>query len=118
MTKESQDRRFKELLARMNDIRTVKNADYASEADTMSNLRMCEQMGIVAWKGVLIRVSDKFSRIMQLSSRDGKAAVKDESITDTLLDMAIYCLLCIILFEEWMLQTKQKAKLKEVLENG
>lgn len=98
---DTQAARFKELLEQMEGIRASKNADYATEEDSMSNFRACEQMGIPAYKGVLIRLTDKFSRIIRLSSRDGVHEVKDESITDTLLDMAIYCLLCIILFEEW-----------------
>src|SRR4051812_9379604 len=61
-----QAKRFNELLEQMAAIRASKNKDYATAEDGMSNLRMCEQMGIPAWKGVVIRISDKFSRIMQL----------------------------------------------------
>lgn len=102
MTREAQDKRFTELLNQIKEIRAKKNADYATEGDSLSNLKMSEMMGIPAWKGALIRIMDKFSRIIQLAKRDGQANVKDESILDTLLDLSIYCLLTIILFEEWL----------------
>lgn len=104
--------RFKKLLEQMESIRASKNADYASDDDAMSNFRGCEQMGIPAWKGVVIRISDKFSRIIQLSKKDAQAEVKDEAITDTLLDMANYCLLTIMLFEEWSVDKEWKKQNK------
>jgi predicted ATP-grasp superfamily ATP-dependent carboligase len=90
---------FYKLLDKMAETHSQKNHDYSEGAkDPLSNFRMCESLGIPAWKGVLVRISDKWSRITQLSTKE--AQVKDESIEDTLLDMANYCLLCIILRRE------------------
>ena len=90
---------FYKLLDKMAEIHSAKNHDYSKgQKDPLSNFRMCEGFGIPAWKGVLVRISDKFSRITQLSTKE--AEVKDESFEDTLLDMANYCLLCIILRRE------------------
>jgi hypothetical protein len=55
--------------------------------------------------GVVVRLSDKLSRIMQLTRKalEGKeAAVKDETVKDTLIDLANYSILCTILYEEWV----------------
>jgi hypothetical protein len=91
--------RFYQLLDELKDLHDRKNADYSEEDDPLSNLRLCELFGIPAWKGVLVRISDKWSRVAQLAS-GREALVKDESVIDTLKDMAVYALLCIILFEE------------------
>lgn len=107
MSRETQSKRFDELLDKMKELRSKKNSDYASDEDSLSNLRGSEQLGIVAWKGVLVRIGDKISRIFQIAKSNGKHQVKDESIIDTLLDLAIYSLLCIILFEEWLASKKE-----------
>jgi hypothetical protein len=52
---------------------------------------------VPAWKGVLIRLSDKQSRIEQLSR--GKKP-NHESLRDSLIDQSIYSLLAVILLDE------------------
>ncbi len=86
---------FDALLERMAAIHRAKNHDYADpdNADFYANFRECESFGIPAEKGILIRMSDKWSRIKQLTVKE--AAVKDEAIEDTLLDLANYALLYI-----------------------
>jgi hypothetical protein len=91
---------FYELLRRMEQLHDAKNHDYSSDADPLSNLRRAEAFGVPAWKGTLVRMSDKWSRIEQLASGDKTAAVQDEKLEDTLLDLATYCLLCIVLRQE------------------
>jgi hypothetical protein len=91
-------KRFYELLLEIAELHARKNHDYAKDGDPMSNLRMCEAVGVPAYKGVLVRLSDKWSRITELSKKE--AQVADESIKDTLRDMAVYALLGLILLEE------------------
>jgi len=57
---------------------------------------MSEAFGIPAWKGTLVRMSDKWSRIVQLSQK----AALNESLRDSLIDLSVYSLLCILLLEE------------------
>jgi hypothetical protein len=87
---------FLKLLDEIREMHDSKSHDYAGD-DPMSNLRMCESMGIPAWKGVLVRLTDKWSRLQQLSS--GKTP-KHESMRDSLMDNAVYSLLCINLLDE------------------
>ena len=97
------DPRFYKLLEEMRRIHDAKNSDYSRADDHLSNFRMCENFGIPSWLGVMVRISDKFSRIARLSSKmmEGKEAeVKDESIEDTLIDLANYCLIAVVLLEE------------------
>ena len=90
---------FYELLDELKEIHSRKNHDYAGEGDPLKNFRMSENMGIPAWKGCLIRISDKFSRLCSFAKKE-KYEVKDESIEDTLMDLAIYSIIDIILYRE------------------
>ena len=89
----------KKLLEEMKATHDAKRHDYASTEDVFANFRHCEIAGIPAWKGVCVRISDKFSRIMGFAKK-GKLKVKDESVKDTLIDMANYALIALILYEE------------------
>jgi len=80
----------------MADLHSRKNSDYAGSQDPLSNFRRAEQFGIPAWKGALVRMSDKWSRIVTLATKE-QAEVRDESFEDTLIDLAVYSLLTIIL---------------------
>ena len=87
---------FYKLIDELKDIHSIKNHDYAGD-DPLSNFMMCEKMGIPAWKGVLVRLSDKFSRLCSFARKE-ELKVKDENIEDTLKDMAIYAVICILLY--------------------
>jgi hypothetical protein len=83
-----------EYLASMSRIALAKNADYTGGADDpFSNFRLVEALGIgSAEQGFLTRMTDKLSRISSFT-KQGTLMVKDESVEDTLLDLANYCLL-------------------------
>lgn len=77
-------------------IHDAKNRDYARKADPFSNFRACEAAGISATDGVLTRMSDKWERLVNLirKEREGETfGVFDESIEDTLLDLANYAVI-------------------------
>lgn len=88
---------FAELIEEIKRLHESKNHDYAQDADPLSNLRRAEAFGVPAWKGVLVRLTDKWSRIEQLAG--GKVA-KHESLRDSLIDNAVYSLLAILLLDE------------------
>jgi len=91
--------RFYELIGEMQRIHDKKNNDYAGNETPLANLLECKKIGIDPFKGVLVRMSDKWSRICRLAS-GVQPQVKDESIKDTLLDIANYALFAIIILEE------------------
>ena len=105
MTKQSE--LFYELLNKMRKVHDAKRHDYASVEDVFKNFRTSELAGIPAWKGVAMRLGDKFSRLMSFCKQE-ELKVADESIGDTLIDMANYALICHILFYE-----AKQAKLNE-----
>ena len=95
----SQSERFYELLDIMKKTHDAKRHDYANPDDVFANFRTCEQAGIPAWKGCCVRIGDKFSRLMSFLKQE-ELKVKDESIKDTLIDLANYALICAILYDE------------------
>lgn len=107
----SQSERFYQLLETMKETHDAKRHDYASTEDVFANFRTCEQAGIPAWKGCCVRIGDKFSRIMGFAKKE-QLKVKDESIKDTLIDMANYALIALILYEE----SREEERLKRVQE--
>ena len=76
------------------EISRKKNADYTGKNnDPFSNFSSVEVLGISAEQGFLTRMFDKFKRISSFVE-NGELQVKDESVKDTLRDLANYsCLL-------------------------
>jgi len=101
------DSRFYQLLDRMKLLHSSKNHDYAGQNDPLSNFRLAEQMGIPAWKGCLIRMSDKVSRLWSFAKK-GELEIKDEPIEDTALDLAVYSLLMILLYQDSLKEDDKK----------
>ncbi len=91
------DPRFYALLDEIAALHSRKNHDYAPSEEPLANFRMAEKLGVPAWKGVLVRMSDKWSRILQLAQ--GKNP-KNESLRDSLVDLAVYALIDVLLIEE------------------
>ena len=92
--------RFAEILTEMKKIHDQKNADYAGFGENaLDNLRLCEAAGIPAWKGAVVRMSDKLARIFTFCRKES-LEVKSETIIDTLTDLANYAILTRILYEE------------------
>lgn len=68
-----------------------KNADYAKEADPFNNFRLVEAMGVCdVQTGIMVRLSDKFSRMGNLLKEGAVAQVKDEAVDDTIRDSINY----------------------------
>jgi hypothetical protein len=78
----------------MLSVAKAKNADYAgASADPFGNFSRVETLGICSTEvGFLTRMTDKLCRIASFV-KQGNLQVKDESVQDTLLDLANYALL-------------------------
>lgn len=77
---------FKDILNKMYEIYERKNADYGN-----SFSKSYEEFGLVS---PVIRLSDKVERLKTLCNKE--AQVKDESIIDTLIDIAVYAVLTVL----------------------
>lgn len=79
---------------RMHETLKAKNHDYTGgNADPFANFSRVEQLEFCsAEQGFLTRMTDKLMRIGSFVKL-GVLKVNDESVTDTLLDLANYCIL-------------------------
>lgn len=71
------------------DIVFKKNADYSTKEDPYRNFRESEKFGVPAHYAVMVRLSDKWSRLCNYF-RNGEYQVKDEGVTDTIVDAINY----------------------------
>ena len=82
-----------------------KGADYnrtqQDAGDTLFNLQVAEMLGIVptAERGILVRLSDKFMRLVSLMQPGVDPAVTSESLRDTVLDIHNYIDYALLLHE-------------------
>ena len=107
MTNEEQSKRFYELLNTIKNLHDAKKHDYGAKEDIFANFRLSALTGISPWKGSVVRMGDKYSRICSFI-KNGDFKFKEENIKDTLLDMAIYSLITIVLYEQEMFDSHIK----------
>ena len=88
-----------------------KGNDYSEEEDRFSNFRVSEKVKVPAHVGAFIRLGDKYSRLTQLFGNK-ESMVKEESIEDTLIDLANYANIVYQLYKEFL----KKLDLKDGLE--
>lgn len=90
--------RFEEILKTMLETTRAKNTDYAGADDAFHNFRLIETLThgrLTMFDGLLVRLSDKLSRVANLTTAD--PVVKAEAIEDTLLDNAVYSIIGILM---------------------
>lgn len=85
---------FKNITEQMYAVTKAKNSDYCGDnSDPFKNFKQVEFMGICsAEQGFLTRMTDKMMRISSFV-KNGQLQVKDEAVTDTLQDLAVYSIL-------------------------
>lgn len=96
-----QSQRFLQLLEEAAELHRRKNAGYAGKdnPDPWANFRLAENFGVSAFQGCMVRLSDKFIRVGNLT-KDSSNDMVGESIIDTLRDLAAYSYIAICLYEE------------------
>ena len=82
--------KHKLLCEQLNKTYEQKNHDYGNSFG-----ETYKKLGIIS---AITRISDKYNRICSLANK--QALVKDESIKDTLLDLANYCIMTVIEMEQ------------------
>ena len=76
----------KEILDEIHSVYLAKNADYGNSFGDQF-----EEYGVLS---AAIRIDDKMRRLKQLIKNEAK--VKDESLEDTVQDMANYCVMTLV----------------------
>jgi len=89
---------YLQLLQDAADLHKRKSAGYVGQTnpDPWANFRESERIGVPAWQGALIRMGDKYQRILTLA-KDASNDQVGESIQDTLLDLSAYALIVLCL---------------------
>lgn len=83
----------KVFMEEMLEISKRKNSDYTGDTDDpFSNFSSVESLGIKTEVGFIVRMNDKMKRLASFVEK-GTLEVKDESVKDTLQDLANYCIL-------------------------
>jgi hypothetical protein len=85
------------LLQEAGDLHDSKQADYGTTTDPFHNLRGSVDWGVYPWIGVCIRMNDKVKRLQAFAQ---KGKLENESARDSLMDIAVYALIAIVLMEE------------------
>lgn len=80
---------FADITKRMAEVYAAKNHDYGN-----SFSKSIEEFGLVA---AAVRMNDKMERIKSLvKAQESNRCVKDETIEDTLLDLANYAVMTLV----------------------
>lgn len=91
---------FYDLCDAMKEMHRRKSRDYGcpSGEDPLANIRNGARfVGIPAWKGAMVRLSDKVTR---LAAYNVTGRLENESLEDNLFDLAAYSLLALLLHRE------------------
>lgn len=91
---------FFDLCDALKDMHRRKSSDYGcpSGTDPLANIRNgAKFVGIPSWKGAMVRLSDKVTR---LASYNATGRLENESLEDNLFDLASYALLALLLHRE------------------
>jgi len=100
MKADERDARIRALFEEDLELLIRKGHDYSGDDDCLRNFRD------FGWFGILVRLSDKFSRLKNLA-KDNRPRVGDESLLDTLRDIRNYAFLMQVVYEE---EQHEKAK--------
>ena len=93
----SGSRRFHEILKELGDLHDRKQTDYGTNTDPFANVRGSQEFGIRPWVGAMLRGNDKMKRIQKFASTQ---SLMNESVQDSLKDLAVYSIIAIVLLEE------------------
>jgi hypothetical protein len=88
---------FEDILAEMVALNEKKQSDYGTDADPLANIRAVERFGIPAWMGAVLRIGDKMRRLETFAV---KGSLVNESVEDTLIDIANYAAQALRLWRE------------------
>lgn len=86
---------FRNELEAIYKLHAAKCSDYTADStDRLANYRFsASMMGIPIERGMLGRLAEKFFRLKSIFEKDGDVKVADETIQDTLRDIAVMCVL-------------------------
>lgn len=79
---------FDEVTKELKELYVSKNSDYGNSFNDL-----LYEFGLIT---VVIRLQDKMNRLKTIAKNDGEYSVKDETIRDTLMDLANYAIMALM----------------------
>lgn len=94
--------RYAQLHTAIAELHASKNADYGEIGiDPYANFRKASRAGVSPWRGAVVRMFDKVSRIETYCTQ---GELENETVRDSFLDLANYALIACALWEEQQAQ--------------
>lgn len=87
---------FERVLDELRRLHDRKGADYDHRGQ-YSNVRGSEDFGVQPWIGAMIRANEKMKRIQKFAQTE---SLVNESVEDSLMDLAVYAVIGLLLFRE------------------
>ena len=81
---------YLDLCDELKAIHLKKSHDYGNGKDPLGNFEQAKDWGLTPYQGIMIRIGDKIARLQSFLI---KGELKNESVDDTLTDLAAYALL-------------------------
>lgn len=89
---------FCAVLDEIEQLHLRKTLDYGCDEDALSNIRSSSDViNVSPWAGCVLRISDKMHRLRSYFRR---GRVEFDGIEDTLLDIAAYAVIALVLYRE------------------
>jgi hypothetical protein len=92
------------IISELAEVRAKKGHDYSGTEDTLDNLRA------FGWRGVVVRLGDKFHRLKHAILSGEQLQVIDESLEDTMQDFINYALFLLVLYRQEKVSSSENTK--------
>ncbi len=81
----------------MGELHDRKQQDYGTDNDPFANVRASREFGVEPWIGAMVRLNDKITRVKSFIAKGNLA---NESLEDSLSDIAVYAVIAKVLYRE------------------
>ena len=88
---------FESVVKEITLLHQKKSSDYGTGEDPYANIRGTQEFGIKPWVGAVVRAADKIVRLKQYVK---KGRLVNESVEDSLLDLATYAIIALVMYRE------------------
>ena len=112
MTRHPQSERFHALLREIGELHDKKQQDYGRAGAPFANCQASVEWGTPGWVGTMIRANDKMRRLQKYAT---SGTLTNEGARDSFLDLAVYALIALCLWEDEHLDAEPAAFLRSVV---
>ncbi len=88
--------RFTVILKLIQETHDKKQKDYGTDEDPFANITAAKELDIEPWVACVLRMNDK---MMRLKAFIKKGELANESVEDSLLDMAVYAIIALTVYD-------------------